>query len=142
MNESDGVVVRVDGDYAWVRVAGPGQACGACASRSACATADAALGGAAPQLLRLPNPIQARPGDAVVIRAADGAVLRAIWHAYGVPLLLAMAAALGLFELTGSEAGAALGLLLGLGGGFLLLRRRRAAAHGEPILSIGFKNVF
>jgi positive regulator of sigma E activity len=142
MNESDGVVVRLDGDFAWVRPASPGHACGACASRSGCAASGGLLdGAAAPKLLRLPNAIRARPGDAVVIRAADGVILRAIWRAYAVPLLLALGGAMLMLYLTGSEGAALAGMLLGLGGGFLALRRGRRP-EAEPILTIAFKNTF
>jgi positive regulator of sigma E activity len=141
MNESDGVVVRLEGDYAWVRPAGPGHACGACASRSGCAASGGLLDGATPRLLRLPNAIRARPGDAVVIRAADGMILHAIWRAYAIPLLLALVGAAVLLHVSGSEAVAFAGMLLGLAGGFLALRRSRSVG-AEPILTIAFKNTF
>jgi sigma-E factor negative regulatory protein RseC len=146
VNAADAVVVRVDGDTAWVRVAGPGSACGGCSQKEGChasaGAVDDALGqGRKTRLLRLPNTIHARPGDAVVVCAQDGAVLRSAWFAYGLPLLLALAgAALGL-ELTGSEGAALAGMLTGLLVGFLLLRTRsRQATRTEPILSIAFKN--
>jgi positive regulator of sigma E activity len=141
MNESDGVVVRLEGNFAWVRPASPGHACGACASRSGCAASGGLLDADAPKLLRLPNAIHARPGDAVLIRAADGVILRAIWRAYAIPLLLALGGAMTLLYLTGSEGAALFGMLLGLAGGFLALRLGRQAAT-EPILTIAFKNTF
>lgn len=142
MNESDGVVVRIEGDFVWVRPASPGHACGACASRSGCAASGSLLGSTdAPKLLRLPNAIRARLGDAVVIRAADGVILRAIWRAYATPLLLAIGGAMTLLYLTGSEGAALAGMLLGLAGGFLVLRHGHRSAT-EPILTIAFKNNF
>lgn len=149
MNETDAVVVRIEGGNAWVRAAGPGHACGACAQKDGCATAsaagsaiDGALGQTAgSRLLCLPNAIHARPGDRVVIRAADGTVLRAVWLAYGLPLLLALLGALVLLGLTGSDAAAVAGMLAGLGAGiFVMYRKSRVAAHAEPILSIAFKS--
>lgn len=143
MNESDGVVVRVEGGYAWVKAAGPGHACGACASRDGCVTGGNVLDAAGkPHLLKFPNAIRARPGDAVVIRAADGTILSAIWLAYGLPLLLALLLAGTLLHLTASEPAAFAGMLFGLAGGFLLLRRRKTGVAREPNLSIAFKNVF
>lgn len=147
MNETAAVVVRLEGPYAWVRASGPGPACGGCARQEGCGTVglgtvldDAAGKTRKPQLLRLPNAIDARPGDAVVIRAADGMVLKAVWRAYGVPLLLALGGALLAAGLTGSEAAAVAGMLVGLGGGFLLMRRQGLdSARAEPILSMGFK---
>lgn len=151
MNETDGVVVRIEGEYAWVRTEGAGHACGACASRQGCSSA--AAGGAfdgsildkqqSARLLRLPNTIRAHAGDAVVIRAADGMVLRAAWLAYGVPLALALGGAALAVELTGSDGIAAASALLGLGAGFFALHRRgKASGAAEPILSIEFKRLF
>jgi positive regulator of sigma E activity len=147
MNETDAVVVRLDGQYAWVQASGPGTACGGCARKEGCGTAgqgsvlDDAVGNTRqPHLLRLPNSIQARAGDAVVIRAADGLVLRAVWRAYGVPLVLAFCGALLAVGLTGSEPAAVAGMLVGLGAGFLLMRRKGLdSPQAEPILFIGFK---
>jgi sigma-E factor negative regulatory protein RseC len=148
MNETNGMVERVEGDFAWVRAAGPGHACGACAQKDGChassaGAVDEALGQAkASNLLCLPNPIQARPGDAVVIRAEDGTILRTVWLAYGLPLLLALGGAASALELTGSEGFAVAGMLLGLVAGFgFLWRISKNATQGEPILSIDFKSI-
>lgn len=147
MNQMEAVVVRLEGQDAWVRAAGPGAACGGCAQSGSCAhgavgeTLDQALGkGRKPLLIRLPNTIGARPGDAVVIHAADGMVLRAVWLAYGIPLLLALAGALVANALTGSEPLALAGLLSGLAAGMLwLCRHGLEARRREPILSMDFK---
>lgn len=147
MNETSGVVVRLEGDYAWVRAATAGKACGACSQREGCASANlgAALdgtGGGGERLLRLSNTIAARPGDVVVIRAAEGAVLRAVWLAYGMPLLLGLLGALAGQAWFGGELAALLGMLAGLAAGFLLMRRKGlVSARAEPILSIGFKRL-
>lgn len=147
MNQTDAIVVRLEGRYAWVEAAGPGAACGGCAQSGSCGSSAAANvvdqvhgRGRKPLLLRLPNTIGARPGDAVVIEAADGMVLRAVWLAYGMPLLLALGGALGITALTGSEPLAMLGTLAGLGLGIAWLRwRGLEARHREPILSMAFK---
>ncbi len=145
MIENDGVVVRLEGDYAWVRAEGAGHACGACARKDGCNRADAGslLDGAPAQsarLLRLANTIQARPGDAVVISAADGIVLRAVWLAYGIPLLMSLAGAMGASALTGNEVAPVAGMLFGLFAGYLITRRRGlSSSQAEPILSISFK---
>jgi positive regulator of sigma E activity len=90
--------------------------------------------------LRLANTIQARPGDAVVICVAEGTVLRAVWMAYGVPLLLALAGAMIAVALTGNEVVSVAGMLFGLFGGYLIIRRSGfAPGRAEPILSISFK---
>ncbi|MDO8959953.1 MAG: SoxR reducing system RseC family protein [Rhodocyclaceae bacterium] len=152
MNATDGVVVRLEGDHAWVRAAGAGSACGACERQGGCQSSgmgsvlDGVLGrGEATRLLRLPNTIHARPGDAVVVCAAEGAVLSAVWLAYGIPLLLALAGAIVGKLLTGSELAAVAGLLAGLFGGYLIMRHRGLdsldSARSEPILSINFKRI-
>jgi sigma-E factor negative regulatory protein RseC len=152
MNATDGVVVRLDGDHAWVRAVGAGSACGACERQGGCQSSgmgsvlDGVLGrGQATQLLRLPNTIHARVGDAVVVCAAEGAVFSAVWLAYGIPLLLALAGAIVGKLLTGSELAAVAGMLAGLCGGYLIMRRHGPgsldSARAEPILSINFKRI-
>lgn len=147
MNETDAVVVRLEGDYAWVRAVGPGPACGACAQKEGCSSAgleppvNAPTGNSRKQpLLRLPNTIHAAPGDSVVIRAPDGMVLRAVWLAYGVPLLLGIGGAMVATALWGDGLVALSGLLIGLASGFIMVKRRRLEpGRGEPILSLRFK---
>lgn len=141
MNEIDGVVVRVDDEFAYVHTAGQGSACGSCASRSGCGSANAELGAQKKaQVLRLPNPIHARAGDRVVIQAAQGAVLKAVWWVYLLPLLLAMVGAAGLHALTDNEMVALVGLLVGLAAGFLALRRQTPRCNSrQQILSIVLK---
>ncbi|MEW6164368.1 MAG: SoxR reducing system RseC family protein [Pseudomonadota bacterium] len=145
MNETDAIVVRLDGEDVWVRTAEARSACGACGQRDGCASADAdtllAGTGRSGHLLRLPNRIHAVPGDAVVVRMADGMVLRAVWLAYGLPLLCALGGALLARYAFRADMGALLGLLLGLVCGFVFTRRHGLeAARGEPILSIDFKH--
>lgn len=137
MNEIDGVVVRVEDGFAYVSTTGVASACGSCASRGGCGSAD---GEKKIQVLRLPNPIHARAGDRVVIQAAQGAVLRAVGWVYLLPLLLAVIGAAGLLAATGDEAFALLGLLVGLVAGFLGVRWRQPGCHAQSqILSIAFK---
>ena len=150
MTETNGVVVRLEGDHAWVRAEGAGNACGACERKGGCQSAgmgsvlDGVSGRKQSTLLRLPNTIRARPGDAVVICASDGAVLRAVWLAYGIPLSLALAGAIVLSWLTGSELAAAAGMVAGLLGGYFFMRhhgsKRLDPNRAEPILSINFKH--
>ncbi|MDP1524744.1 MAG: SoxR reducing system RseC family protein [Rhodocyclaceae bacterium] len=141
MNEIDGVVVRVEDDFAYVSTAGVASACGSCSSRGGCGSADVELGAQKKaHVLRLPNLIHARAGDQVVIQAAQGAVLRAVWWVYLLPLLLAVVGAAGLLAMTGNEMVALLGLLVGLAAGFLGLRRQKPSCNSrQPILSIAFK---
>jgi positive regulator of sigma E activity len=148
MNETDATVVRLEGAHAWVQAAGPASACGSCAQQGSCSTFGSSIsildepGGKRrkPMLLRLPNTIHARPGDAVVLRAADGMVLRAVWRAYGIPLFLALTGALLAAALADSELFVLAGMLVGLLGGFLLMRLQGLdSLRSEPILSMHFK---
>lgn len=144
MNEMAGVILRLDGGYAWVRAAGPGPACGACSQQQGCGSVgvlDDALGqGRKPQLLRLSNTIGARPGDTVTIRAADGMVFKAAWRAYGIPLLLGLLGALLAASMSGEDWAALTGLLAGLVSGVLWVRHLGLeAGRAEPILSMSFE---
>lgn len=147
MNETDATVVRLEGPYAWVQAVAPVPACGSCAQKSGCKSAgmgslldEGTAKARKPYVLRLPNTIKARPGDAVVIHAADGMVMKAVWRAYGIPLLLALAGAMLAVALTGNEVLAFAGILFGLLAGFLLMRKRGLdSSRSEPILSMRFK---
>ncbi len=141
MNEIDGVVVRVEDDFAYVSTAGVASACGSCSSRGGCGSADVELSAQKKaHVLRLPNLIHAREGDQVVIQAAEGAILHAVWWVYLLPLLMAVVGAAGLLAMTGNEMVALLGLLIGLAAGFLGLRRQKTSCNSrQPILSIAFK---
>jgi sigma-E factor negative regulatory protein RseC len=141
MNEIDGVVMCVEDGFAYVSTAGVASACGSCASRGGCGSAGVALDGQKKaHVLRLPNTLHARAGDQVVIQAAQGAVLRAVWWVYLLPLLLAVLGAAGLLAMTGNEVFSLLGLLIGLAAGFLGLRWQKSGCNSrEQILSIAFK---
>ncbi len=137
MNETEGRVLRIDGDHVWVEAREVASPCGACARKEGCRTQANGTG----KLLRFPNNIHARPGDAVLIRAEKGLVLKSVWSAYGIPLLLGLAGAMAALEFTGSEMAAVVGVLLGLGCGFFLLRIRRLdCPDAAPMLSIALKN--
>ncbi len=146
MIETDAVVVRLEGEHVWVRAEGARSACGACARKDGCHRSgpDSLLDGVSGQsghLLRLSNTIHARPGDVVVICAADGLIMRAVWLAYGMPLLLALAGATVLDLMVSNEFASIAGALLGLIGGYLLMRRRGFySSRSGSDLSISFKN--
>lgn len=147
MNEIDAIVVRLEGDYVWVRAAGPGPACGACAQKEGCSSAGLESLLNAPssssrkqQLLRLPNVIHAAAGDNVVIRTPDGMVLRAVWLVYGIPLLLGLGGAMVAAAVWGDGWASLSGLLIGLAGGFLMVKRRGFdAGRRETVMSLKFK---
>jgi len=141
MNESDGVIVHVEGGIAWIRMSQPGNPCGACARHEGCSVnAGTVLDGSQRErILKLPNDIAARQGDQVIVRTADGTVLKAVGRVYGLPLILGMAVAILLLSLSGSELQAFAGLMIGLGAGFFALRHQNA--RSRPVLTLEFKNV-
>lgn len=120
-NVSNGVVTRVEGDYAWVEIgAAPG--CGSCKSQGGCGSG--LLGLSAPSRQhRLFNSVNARPGDTVSVSMPDGGVLKAALLAYLLPLALGIGGAAAGMWLGGGDGHALSGLVAGLGGGWLLLRR-------------------
>jgi positive regulator of sigma E activity len=148
MIETSGVVINLDGEYAWVRAEDAGKACGACSQRDGCQSAesggllDAGMQRKHYKMLRLPNVIHARPGDSVTICAANGVVLQAAWRAYGIPLILGMAAAFVGQSLFNSELATFLCLLFGLICGFVGVRRFVSGSSRQlPILSMTFRPI-
>ncbi|ANQ84800.1 SoxR reducing system RseC family protein [Azoarcus olearius] len=115
-------VVAVRGGSAWVKVTRTG-GCGRCDEPGGCRSfsLDQAFG-RRDALFRLPNDIDARPGDRVDVLIAEGAPLRAALRSYGlgtVAVLVgaAVGAAVGesapdLFAATGAAAGLGLAALL------------------------------
>lgn len=130
MNDTEGIVVRLDGDHAWVSPRNEGGACGGCSQKSGCGMRSS--DDQRQPLLRLPNPIRARAGDSVIIHAADGFLLCVVWRIYGIPLLLALAGAMAGLIFTDSDGGALAGMMLGLAAGFFSLHRRPGLSVDQP----------
>lgn len=137
MTESEALVVRLEGDYAWLEVMGEGGGCSACHKAGSCGAGDGRG-----RIQRFPNTIGARVGDHVVVRVADGTVFKSVLWAYLVPIVLVLAAAAVGMAAAG-DAGAVAGALAGLGGGWLALRRadRRLTESRESLLSLQIKPV-
>lgn len=139
MNESEAVVIRVEGGHALVEMC-DGAACGHCASRHACMSLEAPAG---PRLHRLPNGIGARVGDTVVLAVPEGALLKAALLSYLWPALLTIAGAATGATMGGmggdgtSVAGAGLGLMAGLAS--LRVAGSRLAGKREPLLRMRLK---
>lgn len=135
MTESEAIVTRVDGDHVWLDVNG-GSACSGCQQSTGCGLGDGK--GKRPQRLR--NTIGARVGDAVIIGIPEGAVLKAAFLSYLIPLALAIGgAAAGMF--VGGDGTAVLGAALGLIAGWFGLRRanQRFASVREPLVTMRIK---
>ena len=140
MNETPGVVTRVEGDLAYVEIGARAAGCGRCHEVGGCGSN--LMGGAqtqAPRTYRLPNRIGACVGDEVVLTIPDGALLKVSLLAYLLPvLLIIVGAALGERISDGiAIVGSLLGLVLGIG--MLRYAQSRLMASREPLLSIRIK---
>lgn len=136
MNESEAVVIRIEGEHAFVEVC-DAAACGQCSSRHACMSLEAPAG---PRLHRLHNGIGARVGDTVVLVVPQGALLKAALLSYLWPALLTIAGAASGATMGGdaaSVAGAGLGLMAGMAS--LRLAGSRLAGKREPLLTMRLK---
>lgn len=135
MIESEVQVVLVENEHAWVRIK-PHGSCGQCDSESGCKSVALSrlFGGA--QEFRVRNPINAEPGDLVLVSVDDGILLKSALWGYGLPLVLLMAgAALGhFFAPTGvSNRITLLGAVVGALVAFTLLWLRRTKMI-EPVI--------
>jgi sigma-E factor negative regulatory protein RseC len=129
VTESEAIVTRLEGDYAWVDVAG---ACDSCGASGGCGLSD---GRGKPQQ-RLRNDIGAQVGEQVVLSVPDGAVLRAALYCYLLPLVMVFGLAASGMAIA-NEPGAVLGTLLGLALGWLVMR---SAGNREPLPSMRLKH--
>lgn len=129
MVETHARVVRLQGDTAWVRVEAP-ESCGACGGRGCGSTLYARMLHPREPEYAVDNPISAQPGERVVIGVEDGAVLRAVASAYGLPLVLLILGAMAGSSF--GEGAAIVGGLLGLALG--LMRMRRQSVTGSPVI--------
>ncbi len=126
MLEINARVSRLEGESVWVRVESP-SGCGLCQGRGCGRSMFSQIWHTGEPEYCVDNAIAARPGDAVVIGLEDGALRQAVILAYGLPLASAVSLA-ALFSIWG-DGMAALGLLLGLGLGFVIGRRARCKAR-------------
>ncbi|TCJ19519.1 Fis family transcriptional regulator [Parasulfuritortus cantonensis] len=124
MIENSARVVRVEGDIAWVRSESP-SSCGACGGKGCGSSTFARMLHPHEPEYAVSNPIDAEPGDNVVVGIEEGSLLRAALSAYVVPLLLLLLGAL----LGGNwgEGWAVAGGVAGLAVAALWLKRRHAA---------------
>lgn len=132
MNQSEAIVARIDGEYAWLDVCKPAD-CGSCGGATGCGA------GASKRLLRVRNTMNAKAGDRVLISVPEGFVLKAAAYSYLVPLAAALVgAAIG--SLAG-DGGTLAGLIAGLiaGGAGLRYADRRMAASREPMVAMRIK---
>jgi sigma-E factor negative regulatory protein RseC len=86
MLEETGTVVRADSENIWVETRAK-SSCSHCGAHSCSTSVIAKLFGNRRNLLRLPNTLQARPGQQVVIGIPDRVLVAASMRAYLLPLL-------------------------------------------------------
>lgn len=129
MTESEAVVTRLEGDHAWVDLQ---SGCTTCGAAGGCGLSD---GKGKPQQ-RLRNEVGAQVGDRVVVSVPDGAVLRAAFYCYLLPVAMVFAlAASGM--VVANEMGSIVGALIGLVLGWLFVR---LAGQREPLPSMKLKH--
>ncbi len=100
MIEERATVVRLDEDYAVVETQ-QRAACGSCQSAGSCSTSVlAGLFKRRPNQLRVLNPIQAQPGEEVIIGLQEHALLKVSFSAYLLPLVCMLLSAIAVHQLT------------------------------------------
>jgi sigma-E factor negative regulatory protein RseC len=132
MLEEQGKVVEVRGDDLWVETQAR-SSCSHCSSSSCTTSVVSKLFGVKRNRLRIPNNLDARVGDRVVIGIPDQLVVRASVWAYLLPAVLMLhGAALG-HALGSGEGLQSLLAMVGLAIGFALVRgmSRRAASERQ-----------
>lgn len=137
MIEEPATVILVNDGYALVETR-QRPACGACASSGNCSTS--VLSGLFKRRynrLRVSNPIDARPGDRVIIGLQENTLLKVSFLAYLLPLAcmilmaILMQALARQFVWQVGELPQVLGGLFGLIAGFLLLKRYAGQERNE-----------
>lgn len=125
MIETQGVVVQVEDDFAYVQTRRQ-SACGGCNSQEGCGTSalSTVLGGQ-PTRFKVINGAGAKAGDSVVIGLEEKALLKSSLAAYLLPLgglALGLVAAVAAVPEAG-DGGTATGAGIGLAAGFWALRQ-------------------
>jgi len=122
-------VTAIDGGFAQVETQRT-SACGKCSAQSACGTsALSKLLGSKRTSVRVLNPIDARPGDQVIIGLEESALTRSSFAFYIVPLLSLIGFAITgqrlfeYFDFNNTEPAAIFGGLLGLLAGLAWVRQ-------------------
>lgn len=86
MIEEAATVVKLDGDYAEIETARK-SSCGSCSAKSGCGTAMLSkVYGNRRSLMRLPNSINARVGDDIIIGLQEQALVQASFLFYLIPI--------------------------------------------------------
>jgi sigma-E factor negative regulatory protein RseC len=135
MIEESAHVVESEGEYAWVETERR-SSCGSCSAKGCGTGALSKILGRRSQRLKVLNPVDAKPGDEVVLGIREQALLQGSLAVYIVPLLAMLAGGLlgkALAPQWGADA-EGLSVLLGLTGlvvGFLWLHRYNRSIAGD-----------
>lgn len=130
MSQCRGVVVEASDTHLVVELPARETGCGKCNQPGGCRSGLLGIEGE-PRRLSLPNLHGARLGDEISLVVADGAVWQAARFAYVAPLLLVLGGATVGQYLVGSDAAAAIGMVVGLMGGVIVLRRGEFRARQQ-----------
>ncbi len=137
MLESRARVIERRGEAALIEVLERSH-CGACATGTTCSTTLLARWLSwSPRRLEVGNPIQAGPGDEVIVAAEEGKLVRSAFVVFAQTLALVLIGALAGALAGEGDAIAVGGAAAGLAGAYVLVRRSgRAGTHGSPALRI------
>jgi sigma-E factor negative regulatory protein RseC len=127
--EENATVTRCDGEFAEVETERK-SSCGSCSATGVCGTAALAkVFGNRPSIVRVLNPIGAKPGDNVVVGIQESVLVRVSFVFYMIPIVGLIAGAIAgqsmalRFGSSGVELISIIGGLLGLMFGLYLVRR-------------------
>jgi sigma-E factor negative regulatory protein RseC len=132
--DNEAIVVSIESGMATVEVEKTG-GCGRCGEPGGCGnTLLTQMRPVTPRRYKVPNEIDAKVGDRVIVSVPEGAVLSAALSVYVIPLAcLVLGVAVG--TLLGSEIAAVAGGAIGLIAGFLFLKGR-ASSLSQPRFSM------
>lgn len=146
MIEETGLVVEAKGENAWVETSRK-TSCGSCEAKGCGTGALSKVLGRKSQRVQVKNPIDAKPGEQVVLGISESALIKGSLAVYLVPLLALLAG--GLFgELMatqmqwGEEGTTIIFALIGLGLSLLWLQRfNQRAANDETFNAVILRRV-
>lgn len=132
MLEQHAVVIRTEVAKAWVE-ARESSTCGSCGTGGCSTRRLADLFGRKDRAYPVNNTLQATVGERVVVGVPTGALWKSALRLYGLPLFLMLAGALAGQSVNG-DAGAAAGLLAGLGLAVVLHKIWPVSAAMQPVM--------
>jgi sigma-E factor negative regulatory protein RseC len=131
MLEETATVVSTSGNKAKVAIV-RSEACGSCQAKSICSAGSGNI-----NVLEVLNPVEARPGEKVLIKLPSGDLLKATALVYLLPAAAMVAGAAAVWLRSGTDLGAIAGALAGLtaAAGFLFLHDHKEKAAKGPTIS-------